>query len=314
MTTSTPQATPAAQALLPTESPARRLSYHIGSAKLAAYMALCQCIHLVTPKRPLPRHMEEAGCAVCGATRPRYLFSRRDRLRYANLSENRFYGVVKCRTCGHVYINPRLRESVLREIYENDLFESYKYDASHVVKVSVLYDAYHDRLQDRLETFERYLNVIQKYAAAGNLLDVGTCFAYFLRSARQRGFLVSGVELSRQCVAFSRETLGIEAMVQGTLLEASLPASSYDAITSWHSIEHLYEPAPTIRTISTLLKSGGYFFLTCPIHTEHYLVRSVQPIEHLHYFRRDTLKRLVLANLDGEFVAEDDLVFIFRKR
>ncbi len=258
--------------------------------------------------------METAPCPVCGDPGSWYLFSRRDRLHYSNIEGNRFFDVVKCKQCGHVFINPRLKETVLRDIYEQDLFKTYKYDSGHAVKINVLYDAYHNRLPDRMEAFKRYLAVIRKHTPSGRLLDIGTCYAYFLQAARRQGYEVTGVELSRQCVEFSRGKLGIETMLQGHFLDLAVAPASLDAITLWHAIEHLYQPAETVRKISALLKPGSYLFLTCPIHAERILVRSIQPIEHLHYFRRDTLLRLVLSNFDGDFIDEDDLVFVFKKR
>ena len=292
----------------------QQLKYRFGFVPLLGYAMLCHLVRGVTARRRPAPDEETTVCPVCQEPRSWYLFSRRDRLRYANISNNRFFDLVKCRTCGHVYINPRLKEAVLRDIYEKDLFETYKYDARHATKVGVLHDAYHDRLPDRLATFERYLAVIRKHVSGGRLMDIGTCYAYFLQTAKRLGFAVSGVELSRQCVEFSRKDLGIEAMQQGNFLDVDVTTGPFDAITLWHAIEHLYQPAETIRKISGLLKPGACFFLTCPVHQERFLIRSVQPVEHLHYFRRDTLVRLVLANFDGDFVTEDDLVFVFRKR
>jgi len=298
--------------MIPRTTPS--LKYRLGSLRLLIYAILCQIARLTTGKKTLPSDMEIAPCPVCGDPGSWYLFSRRDRLHYSNIEGNRFFDVVKCKQCGHVFINPRLKEAVLLDIYEKDLFETYKYDAGHAAKINVLYDAYHDRLQDRLNAFERYLSVIRKHAPRGKLLDIGTCFAYFLQTAQRYGYEVSGVELSRQCVEFSREKLGIESMTRGSILDAAVAPASFDAITLWHAIEHLYHPAETARKISDLLKPGAYFFMTCPIHEERILVRSVQPIEHLHYFRRDTLIRLILSNFEGDFVIEDDLVFVFKKR
>lgn len=281
---------------------------------LLGHAMVCQFGRLVAGRPAVAVDMETTPCAVCGEPRTWYLFSKRDRFRYSNIKEQRRFDVVKCRSCGHVFINPRIKESSIREIYEQDLFETYKYDSLHRVKVSVLYDAYHDRLQERLETFARYLAIIRKYRSSGKLLDIGTCFAYFLDVARKQGYDVTGVELSRQCVEFSQTALGISSMMQGSILDVHLEPASFDLVTLWHAIEHLYHPAETIRRISGLLKPGGHLFITCPIHTERILVRGVQPTEHIHYFRRDTLIRLVLANFEGDYLAEEDRIFIFRKR
>ncbi|MGH9453490.1 MAG: class I SAM-dependent methyltransferase, partial [Terriglobia bacterium] len=44
--------------------------------------------------------------------------------------------------------------------------------------------------------------------------------------------------------------------------EANLPAESFDAVVMWDVIEHLHDPAGTIRALSELVKPGGVFCLS----------------------------------------------------
>ncbi len=132
------------------------------------------------------------------------------------------------------------------------------------------------------------------------LLDVGSGLGAFLRFARDRGGLdVRGVDFSERCVAYAREIHGLE-VDQGELVAQQYAAGSFDAVTAWHYLEHVYDPLAELREMHRVMKPGGVLMLETP--TNDVLARLfrsrwlyLMPPTHLVHFRPATLTGLVEA-------------------
>lgn len=116
------------------------------------------------------------------------------------------------------------------------------------------------------------LDRFQKYRGQGRLLEVGCASGWLLKHAAERGWKVTGVELSADAVAHARG-LGLDVR-QGTLAEAGLPAGSFDLIYLGDVLEHVPDCRETAGQVAQLLAPGGHFFLRGPI-TTHSLARSL---------------------------------------
>lgn len=116
------------------------------------------------------------------------------------------------------------------------------------------------------------LDRFERYRGQGRLLEVGCASGWLLRHAAERGWRVTGVELSAEAVAHARG-LGLDVR-QGTLEEADLPAASFDLVYMGDVLEHVPDCGVTAARVAGLLAPGGHFFLRGPI-TTHSLARSL---------------------------------------
>ncbi len=105
------------------------------------------------------------------------------------------------------------------------------------------------------------ISVLQRYRPSGRLLDVGCGMGGFLEVAREKGYDVSGVEVSEYAAGHVQNELGIDVANCG-LPEARLPSESYDLVTMWDVIEHLDDPRPTLQEIHRILRPGGLLALS----------------------------------------------------
>jgi 2-polyprenyl-3-methyl-5-hydroxy-6-metoxy-1,4-benzoquinol methylase len=149
--------------------------------------------------------------------------------------------IVECRNCSLVYMNPR----------------------PHHQRVQQAYGAVEDRryLEEeagREATFAESLRHVRRFVPEGRLLDVGCHVGTFLVLAEEAGFTVSGVEPSRWAASVARGRIA-GPVHQGAVEDAPVPADSFDAITMWDVIEHLPDPASTLRAIRAALRPGGAF-------------------------------------------------------
>ena len=147
-------------------------------------------------------------------------------------------------------------------------------------------------------TFQRRLAAIEKrYGRRGRLLDVGAALGDFVLEAQAAGWQAEGVEISSYAAARAR---GRGAIVHAGLLEQlRLPASRFDVVTLYDTIEHLTDPVATLREVERLLVPGGLLHLVTP-NVGGYQARVLgsrwyhyKPGEHLFYFSPATLRTAI---------------------
>ncbi|MDP3790113.1 MAG: class I SAM-dependent methyltransferase, partial [Candidatus Omnitrophota bacterium] len=131
-----------------------------------------------------------------------------------------FGQIVKCNSCGLVYINPRRDDAEILKDYSE-----------------VVDDKYLNEKKYRLLTFNRSLELIKKYKKSGKILDIGCYIGTFLEAARQDGWDTYGVEPSRWAAAYARKELGLNVL-EGAVEECSKFGTDFDVVTLWDSIEH----------------------------------------------------------------------------
>lgn len=236
--------------------------------------------------------MESVPCNLCGADDAFVRFpstmpsvnghpANPEHFYCTTLSYGQHYQIVQCRQCGLVYTNPRRRPVELLQDYE-----------------AVVETRYIQEREGRLLTFGRRIEVLEKLIPEHNghrLLDIGAHVGVFVEVAQARGWEAFGLEPSRWAVEVGR-SMGLN-MIQGTLRDAELDSDSFDLVTMWDVIEHLYDPLGDLREIARILKPGG---LVC-IHTMNIdspfarLLGKRWPwlVEmHLYFFTPATLKAM----------------------
>jgi len=188
--------------------------------------------------------------------------------------------LVRCNRCGLAYLNPRLRQDKILEGYA---------DGEDEVFVS--------QAADRERTFDRSLRMIERYAAKGTVLDVGTAGGSFLAAARRRGWRVLGCEPNRWLAQWGQTTYGV-TIIPGTLFDLDLPEASQDMVTLWDVLEHTPDPRQVLEQCRRLLGPGGTLVLNYPdlgswisrvMGRGWVFLLSV----HLYYFTRYTAVRML---------------------
>jgi SAM-dependent methyltransferase len=97
----------------------------------------------------------------------------------------------------------------------------------------------------------------------GRLLDFGCGGGSFLARMSRQGWEVTGLDVAVPCVERIRNDLHLPAHV-GTLPHPEIRLESFDAITMWHSLEHVYDPARVLRQAYFHLVPGGKIFIAVP--------------------------------------------------
>ncbi len=190
--------------------------------------------------------------------------------------------IVRCAGCGLIFVHPAPSETEREAQYVEDRTSTSGYYAVT------------ERVDRR--TFARRLDVIERHLRAGRVLDVGCNVGTFLACAGARGWTVQGVEPNPRACHRAQEA-GLP-VVHGFLAEETLQTvgGGFDLVTLWDVIEHVPEPRTAVRALAACLRPGGLLSISTPA-VESPVARMLQlkPLEHLFYFSRDTLCRVLEA-------------------
>jgi 2-polyprenyl-3-methyl-5-hydroxy-6-metoxy-1,4-benzoquinol methylase len=233
-------------------------------------------------------------CNLCGTRFPRAIFVKRG------------FTLVRCPSCGLVYVGDPPADSDLKELYSfaAGYHSGYGGDGNQ-------------QAASRLRAAEECYSLLARHKRAGRLLDVGCSAGFFLRVARDHGWEACGLEMSPDAASVARERYGL-AVSTGSLEESTFPAKSFDAVTLWDVIEHLVDPVGTMSIVNRVLKDDGVVaFLTPNIDGLFpriaYAAAKIigywphpEPPHHLFQFSKTTARRLatrtgftVRAVIDG---------------
>jgi SAM-dependent methyltransferase len=98
---------------------------------------------------------------------------------------------------------------------------------------------------------------------SGALLDLGCSSGSFLESLKGEGWKLHGIEMSSDCAKVAEAKTGAQVFV-GHILDANFPRESFDVITCFDVLEHLYEPRRVMARVGEWLKPGGIFYVLVP--------------------------------------------------
>ena len=233
--------------------------------------------------------MESVSCNLCGATEATAWYELPDYLlRRADVSAQ----LVRCCRCGRVYQNPRPTLAEMGANYPAE-YESYAPEpgeGSWLMGQAVQYGV------------AKRARFVTRHKQSGRLLDVGCASGIFLRGMRaQAAWKVYGVEINPETAQLARERYGLDILT-GTLEQAAFPDGFFDVVTMWDVLEHLHDPASSVREVHRILKADGVFVMRVPNLDSHdarlfgRFWAGLDAPRHLFVFSPQTLNAVLGSN------------------
>ena len=112
-----------------------------------------------------------------------------------------------------------------------------------------------------LAAFDRQRLGLLGLAPPARIVDAGAGRGRFVAAARAAGFDAIGIEPSRRGVEAAREVYGVE--LQATTIEDA-QVEDANAVTLWHVLEHLDDPAAALGRVGSWLRPGGVLLVGVP--------------------------------------------------
>ena len=225
-------------------------------------------------------------CLLCGESRLSLRFPARGET--ARLDA----GAWRCTSFGHRRHPPIYGCDDCGLLFQWPMPEAEDLEAAYAGVVDPLYMS---ERENRILTFRNVIRALGP-ATGRRLLDVGAYCGYFLEVARERGFRVEGLELSRWAATHARAQ-GFTVHSEPLEVLANT-AERYEVLTMWDVVEHLPDPREELAAARMLLVPGGRLYLST-IDTGSLVARMLGARwpwlmdMHLVYFDRPTLSALL---------------------
>lgn len=211
--------------------------------------------------------LEHVSCDLCGSDDYIVRYRKPDNWLWSTSFE---YPVVQCSNCGLVFVNPRPTFSEMRAFYPA---------------------GYHDTRDDELHwiRYEAQYEYVQSFRSK-RILDIGCARGDWLRflAGKWNDSEFHGIDAFSDGVNFESMTFN-----NCQLVNAKLPSSYFDLITSWAVFEHLHSPSEHFEAASNALHPGGRLVILVTNSESvygRYAYKEDIP-RHLHHFSEKTLTR-----------------------
>jgi SAM-dependent methyltransferase len=184
----------------------------------------------------------------------RTLFSSTDRL---YRTTDKAFLIVECRNCRLIRLYPQPSPVELRDYYPAGYWFVPETSAADTLEQTYRRFV----MRDHLRFVERALRESEE---TGLVLDVGCGGGLFLQMlAERRKTKVVGLDFSLDAANVAWRRAGVPA-VCATLTRAPLAPESCAAITMFHVLEHLYDPASYLESAHELLRPDGRLIVQVP--------------------------------------------------
>lgn len=212
-------------------------------------------------------------CACCNSTATKPLVSKNG------------FSIVQCCNCKFVYVNPRIKNEDLENIYKHNYFKSKDYG----------YLNYEQEERLRIKNFERWLRDAEWMLPESNTinaLDVGCAAGYCLDVMQLKGWNAEGLELDEEVYA---GLINAGKKVHRVQIKECQTNKKYQVITLFDVIEHIPEIDLALTKLSDLLDDNGIIVMVTPNYEskqrKFFGKRWFQykPIEHIQYFTKQHL-------------------------
>ncbi|MEZ6041056.1 MAG: class I SAM-dependent methyltransferase [Planctomycetaceae bacterium] len=272
---------------------------------------------------------QRVPCALCGAADSHRIWRMTD----VHCGVPGEFDIVRCAVCGHMFLNPRPVNDHLGRCYPEDygphqsqVSDGQAQEAESQGAESQGAESQGSGTADLSAERPWYLRVIplrhvpglkRLYlwllddrsqpvpeatdaggGSAARALELGCATGTYLQKLKAAGWQAVGVEPSEKA-ALKARSAGLTVQT-GTLdtIEFS-PDDVFDLAAAWMVLEHVPDPAATLRQLFGVIRPGGKLLFSIPnagcweaiVFGRHWY--AWEPPRHLHHFTPDSIRRLL---------------------
>ena len=202
------------------------------------------------------------------------------------------FNIEKCNACDFLFTNPRPKEEKIGDYY---ISENY---LSHTNKKEGLFNTLYQIV--RKIAIRSKTKLLVKTIKPKSHLDIGCGTGEFLKSCKDRGVNVTGIEPSESARKMAINNYGLDIKENTDLNQ--FDNNTFDSVSMWHVLEHIYNIHETVNSLSKILKNDGVAIVAVPNHKSYdskyykkYWAAWDLPI-HINHFCPETIERLFKTN------------------
>jgi 2-polyprenyl-3-methyl-5-hydroxy-6-metoxy-1,4-benzoquinol methylase len=239
------------------------------------------------------------ACPICDKTETKRYLSTKDFF----LTQEKF-DIVQCTNCNFLFTDPIPKIEHLYRYYDSPEY------TSHGLKKPSLTGRIYQIIR-KINIKNKY-NLINKHQNDGHILDVGCGTGELLKYFKNKGWSATGIEPADVARDYAIEKHGLDVYAEAKLLEFN--NDTFDVISMWHVLEHVYHLNDRLEQLKRVLKTNGYLVIAVP-NIESYDAAyygqywaGLDVPRHLYHFSKQTLSRLI-SNHKFEIISMYPMIF-----
>jgi hypothetical protein len=193
--------------------------------------------------------LETSACIICNSINASTFLKIHDRLKVTD----DLFELKKCE-CGLVFLDPR---PTIQEM--DKYYDSQSYDP-HNVEGKNMWNKVFKKIQFFTSCWKKI--IIKNHAKRGNLLDVGGGESVFPSLMSKAAWNIT----VQDKFFFHDKNNQFKTINDLNALNAS---NQFDAITLWHSLEHIHDIKELFNNLSKLISKNGTLFIAVPNFNAH---------------------------------------------
>lgn len=193
-------------------------------------------------------------CPSCGSQNVKKVLEVKDHL----VSEEKF-SIYHCEACTLSFTYPVPEEERIADYYQSENYISHT--DTHKGAINKLYHFVRRYALKQKRKWVEKATGLQN----GELLDIGCGTGAFMNEMKTSGWKVTGLEPDQTAREVAAKQYHLALLPSGEINH--LPERTYDAITLWHVLEHVYPLHEYWQRISKLLRPDGKVFIALPNYT-----------------------------------------------
>ena len=182
-------------------------------------------------------------CPTCGGSQVWALLEAPDRYH----GRKHLYRILHCSFCTGVWLDSPPRPDEMGLHYTEEY---------HRAIVAAGEGSAASRWKDQVE-------LISRYKSGGAVLDIGCSSGGFLSTMKGAAWRLYGIEMEESTAQRARANTGAEVFV-GNATDAPFAPASFDVVTCFDVLEHVYDPRKFLGKVLGWLKPGGIFYSMMP--------------------------------------------------
>jgi 2-polyprenyl-3-methyl-5-hydroxy-6-metoxy-1,4-benzoquinol methylase len=193
-------------------------------------------------------------CPLCGDNKLQIILEAKD-----HTVSHQLFKIVQCYNC-----SLRITQDLPAAAHIGDYYQSDQYISHSDTDRGFINKLYHIV---RKRTLARKRKLVQKSTGIrkGNLLEIGSGTGAFLKTMKEEGWSVTGLEPDEGARNIAKRLYDLSLSDTGSFPD--LPPAHYNAITLWHVLEHVHELHYYVQQLKTLLTDEGRIFIAVPNYT-----------------------------------------------
>ena len=190
------------------------------------------------------------NCPACGFSKYEKVLTVLD-----YLVSNESFDILECHDCSLRFTSPIPNKEDIGDYYKSDDYISHTGKANSIINKIYIFVQYFT-LRSKRKIVKR---ISQK--KSGSILDIGCGTGEFLKTMKQAGWNINGVEINKEARKLAELNTNLAILNQTEFFKST---RKYDLITLWHSLEHLHELEKFLNKIFTSLSTNGIVIIAVP--------------------------------------------------